>query len=69
MWVVTPDYFCHALNLSVIHIDSIFRAAHRLPIFDATTLPRTLNHTKALDSFCGFYVNEYADSHAYETAV
>jgi hypothetical protein len=33
MWVVTPDYFGSAPSLSVIHIDSIFRAAHLLPIF------------------------------------
>ena len=69
MWVVTPDYIGRARSLSVIHIDSIFRAAHLLPIFDSTSLPRTLNYTKALDSFCGFYVNKYIDYHAYETAL
>jgi len=69
MWVVTPDYSGSARNLSVIHIDSIFRAAHLLPIFDATPLPRTLNYTKTLDSFQAFYVNKYIDYHAYETIV
>ena len=69
MWVVTPDYFGSVRNLSVIHIDSIFRAAHLLPIFDATPLPRTFNYTKTLDSFQGFYVNKYVDYHTYETAV
>ena len=67
MWVATPDYSGGARNLSVIHIDSIFRAAHLLPIFDATPLPRTLNYTTTLDSFQGFYVNKYIDYHAYET--
>ena len=69
MWMVTPDYFGGARNLSVIHIDSIFRAAHLLPIFDRTPLPRTLNYTTTLDSFQGFYVNKYIDYHAYETVV
>jgi len=69
MWVVTPDYFGGAQNLSVIHIDSIFRAAHLLPIFDTTPLPRTLNYTATLDSFQGFYLNTYIDYHAYETLV
>ena len=69
MWVVMPDYFGHARSLSVIHIDSIFRAAHLLPIFDATPLPQTLNYTKTLDSFCGFYVNKYIDYHIYKTAI
>ena len=67
MWVVTPDYFGGAQNLSVIHIDSIFRAAHLLPIFDTTPLPRTLNYTATLDSFQGFYLNTYIDYHTYET--
>ena len=69
MWVVTPDYFGGAQNLSVIHIDSIFRAAHLLPIFDTTPLPRTLNYTATLDSFQGFYLNTYIDYHTYETLV
>jgi len=67
MWIVTPDYFGGARSLSVIHIDSIFRAAHLLPIFDVTPLPRTLNYTATLDSFQAFYVNNYIDYHAYET--
>jgi len=69
MWVVTPDYTGNAPNLSVIHIDCIFRAAHLLPVFDDTPLPRTLNYTKTLDSFKGFYVNKYIDYHMYETVV
>jgi hypothetical protein len=70
MWVVTPDYFDDgSRNLSVVHIDSIFRAAHLLPIFDATPLPRTFNYTKTLDSFRAFYVNKYIDYHAYETVL
>lgn len=69
MWTVTPDYFGSARNLSVIHIDTIFRAAHLLPIFDTTPLPRTLNYTATLDSFQGFYVNKYIDYHAHETVV
>jgi len=69
MWVVTPDFFDGAPDLAIIHIDSIFRAAHLLPIFDANSLPRTLNYTSTLDSFKGFYVNNYIDYHAYETVV
>ena len=56
-------------NLSVIHINSIFRAAHLLPIFDTNPLPRTFSYTKTLDSFTGFYVNKYIDYHTYETVM
>jgi hypothetical protein len=69
MWVVTPDLCGGARNLSVIHIDSIFRAAHLLPIFNDSPLPRTFNYTQTLDSFQAFYVNKYVDYHAYETVV
>jgi len=70
MWVVTPDYFGPGVpKMSVIHIDSIFRAAHLLPIFDTVPLPRMLNYTSTLDLFNGFYVNNYIDYHAYETVV
>ena len=67
MWVVTPDYSGDARDLAVIHIDSIFRGTHLLPIFDDTPLPRTLDYTAALDSFRGFYLNMYIDYHTYET--
>lgn len=67
MWVVTPDYFGADRNVSIIHVDSIVRAAHLLPIFDQQPLPHTLNYTKTLDAFRGFYVNKYIDYHAYET--
>lgn len=69
MWVVTPDYFGGTRSLAVIHVDSIFCAAHLLPIFDATPLPRTFNYSQTLDSFQAFYVNKYIDYHAYETVV
>jgi hypothetical protein len=71
MWVMTrtPDHFGSAPSLSVIHIDSIFCAVHLLPIFDTTPVPRALNYTQSLNSFKGFYVNNYIDYHAYETVL
>ena len=66
-WIVTPDCFNSAPGVSVIHIDSIFRTTHLLPIFDENPLPHTLNYTLTLDSFKGFYVNKYIDYHVYET--
>ena len=69
MWVVTPDYFGSAPSVSVIHIDSIFHAAHLLPIFNKNPLPQMLNYTSTLDSFKAFYVNNYIDYHTYKTMV
>ena len=69
MWVITPNFFGGAHNLLVIHIDSIFHAAHLLPIFNTTPIPQTFNYTRSLDSFQGFYVNKYVDYHSYETVL
>ena len=67
MWVATPDYSGDTRDLAVIHIDSIFRATHLLPIFNDTPLCHTLDYTATLDSFQSFYINTYIDYHAYET--
>ena len=67
MWVVAPEAVGQFPSVSVVHIDSIVRAAHLLPIFDKEPIPHKLNYTNTLDSFLGFYVNSYIDYHVYET--
>lgn len=69
MWIVTPDYEGNARNISVISVDSIFRAAHLMPIFGPEFMDRDVNYTETLDLFHGFYVNKHIDYHAYETVV
>jgi hypothetical protein len=69
MWIVEPDYdrdgYC---IMSVVHIDSIIRAAHLLPIFGSNSaVPREINFSHSLDVFTAFYVNKYIDYHAFET--
>ena len=67
MWVVVPDYDNHGYrNMSVIHIDSIVRGAHLLPVFNKSKLPNTLNYTHSLDYFCGFHLNRYIDPHTFK---
>ena len=64
MWVVQPD---DAENPSIIHLGSIFRAAHLLPVFGRERVLRTLSFTDTLDRFTRFYVNKFVDYHAFET--
>jgi hypothetical protein len=67
MWVVEPEYVADgSRSMSVVHIDSIVRAAHLLPIFGGSTLPPQLEYISSLDSFRAFYINKYIDYHAYE---
>jgi hypothetical protein len=70
LWVVEPEYIRHRYrHMSVIHLDSIVRAAHLLPRFPSNTqVPREINYTQTLDIYRSFYVNKYIDHHAFEIA-
>ena len=69
LWVFEPDYNNDGYRvMSVVHLDSIVRAAHLLPVFkDNTPIPGELNFTHTLDAFKAFYLNKYIDYHAFET--
>ena len=69
MWIVEPDYSNDGYRImSVVHADSIVRAAHLLPVFkDGSPTPREINFTHTLDTFKAFYLNKYIDYHAFET--
>ena len=69
MWVVNPDSLEDGEPYaSVIHLDTILRAAHLLPVFKEGFVSRTLTFSDTLDEFRAFYVNKYVDHHAFEIA-
>ena len=69
MWMVQPGVTEDGLpDVSVIHLDCVFRAAHLLPIYGDAPIPNNVSHHNSLDAFVGYYVNKYADHHAYEIA-
>lgn len=69
MWVVEPEFADDGRPFaSVIHLDTIVRAAHLLPVFGEGFVSKTLSFTDTLDKFSTFYVNKYVDHHAFETA-
>ena len=53
---------------SVIHIDSILRAAHIIGVSGPQPLPTDFTYGDSLDAFEMFYVNKYVDHHAHEIA-
>lgn len=68
MWVVQPEEESDGSpTISVIHLDSIFRAAHLLPIYASSNnpIPRSLSLHETLDTFTIFYVNKFIDHHAF----
>ena len=69
MWIVEPDFDRNNYRvMSVVHVDSIIRAVHLLPVFRGDVIvPREINFSHTLDIFTAFYVNKYIDYHAFET--
>jgi hypothetical protein len=70
MWKVKPEVTVigrHQIRIqSVEHIDTIYRAAHLLPVFGDGALPVDFHFAHSLDAFNSYYVNKYADHHANE---
>jgi hypothetical protein len=67
MWMVSPDFRQNESPiLAVIHIDSIFCAAHLIPIFRNSFVPDHITHDISLNYFKGFYVNRFVDHHAFD---
>ncbi|KAG2098550.1 hypothetical protein BD769DRAFT_1631302 [Suillus cothurnatus] len=68
MWMVEPSSVDHHAHFAVIHVDTIFRSAHLIPVCGTDMLPLTIKSHHVLDIFTLFYVNKYADHHAFEIA-
>lgn len=69
MWVVEPEVHEDGTRFaSVIHLDSMFRAAHLMPVYGNSFVPTYLSYTHTLDAFRAYYVNKYIDHQAFEIA-
>lgn len=67
MWVVKRDFELGKPCAAVLHLDSILRAAHLVPVYATSAfIPRRLSPALSLDIFKAFYVNKYADHHSFE---
>ncbi|KAG2072657.1 hypothetical protein BDR04DRAFT_1012771, partial [Suillus decipiens] len=69
MWMVHPA--CNANNAplyNIIHMDTIYHAAHLIPVYGRCFLSCDINLHNSYDRFRTFYMNKYADHHAFEVA-
>jgi len=67
MWKVRPHFIGRRRLTTVIHLDSLLRGAHLLPVFHgATHLPVDFHYSYSLDAFEAYFVNKYADHQMYE---
>jgi hypothetical protein len=69
MWMAEPDLDAdNEPILGIVHLDTIVRAAHLLPVFGDKWIPHKFSHTDTLDSFESYYVNKFVDHHAFSIA-
>jgi hypothetical protein len=69
MWMVEPDLDADGnREMSIIHLDTVLRAAHLIPVYGDDPVPRHFKYYRSLDLFAAFYVNKYADHHSHEIA-
>ena len=69
LWVVKPEEDQHGNRLmTVIHLDTILRGAHLIPVYDTSFIPPHFQYYWSLDAFRAFFVNKYADNHTNEVA-
>ena len=68
MWVVKPEYTRNNRHFSsIIHLDSVLRGIHLLPVHKKRMVIQPHSHFRSLDIYRRFYVNKYIDYHAFET--
>ncbi len=70
MWVVEKEYEADGITPStaVIHLETLMRAAHLIPVYGAYQLDLYHSHHDTLDTFNSFFVNKFADHHSNEIA-
>ncbi|KAG1885364.1 uncharacterized protein F5891DRAFT_1132834 [Suillus fuscotomentosus] len=67
MWIVHPSVHDNGTpNLTVIHIETVYHAAHLIPVYSPNFIPSDMKYFHSYDIFRSFYVNKYADHHAFE---
>lgn len=69
LWIVEPEFREDGTReRSVVHLDTIVRAAHLIGVYGNDSLPHTFHFSNSLDVFRAFYVNKYVDHHSHEIA-
>jgi len=69
MWIVKLDMLDDGeITVSIIHLDTVVQASHLLPVSGEEYISKTLSFIDTLNIITRFYVNKYADHHAFEIA-
>ncbi|KAI6095452.1 hypothetical protein F5141DRAFT_1191309 [Pisolithus sp. B1] len=69
MWMVWPAHLANnSPFFNIIHLNTIYCTAHLIPIYGTHFISLDIKSFNSYDAFHAFYVNKYADHHAFETA-
>lgn len=69
MWMVEPDLDSDGQRVTaIVHLETVVRGAHLLPVYGTTVIPNDLHFSETLHAFRAYYVNKYADHHSHEIA-
>ena len=67
LWVVKPDFDDGGKpDLAIVHVDTILRAAHLIPVYESQYIRQSLTMHDTLDIFKKFYVNKFVDYHTFQ---
>ncbi|KAG1905399.1 uncharacterized protein F5891DRAFT_1126157 [Suillus fuscotomentosus] len=70
MWIVHPSVHDDSTpNFAIIHIDTVYRAAHLIPVYGPNFIADDIKYFHSYDAFRSFYVNKFADHHAFKIAL
>jgi len=69
MWEVELERVGGRSPVEVIHLDSIVRGAHLIPIYGQFVVPPRSKYFDTLDSYQSFFVNHFVDHHSRELIV
>ncbi|KAJ6612468.1 hypothetical protein B0H10DRAFT_2052194 [Mycena sp. CBHHK59/15] len=68
MWIIEPEMKGHARLTTIVHLDTLLRGAHLIPVYGTGHIPVGFRYIHSLDAFKSFHVNKYIDHHANEIA-
>jgi hypothetical protein len=68
MWIVEPEMSGRSQLTTVVHLDTLLRGAHLIPVYGSAHIPVGFRYIHSLDAFKSFHVNKYIDHHANEIA-
>ena len=67
MWIVDRDYeYDGSRSTELVHLDTVIRGAHLIPVFGEGFVSTDLACDDSLDTYDSFYVNQYADHNMFE---